>query len=61
MSELGTKSGAESKEEARPCQGKRTRAGFDLNRLVHTPEGQRKSDIVECQGQPAFPFDFPEQ
>jgi hypothetical protein len=32
----------------------------DLNRLVHTPEGQRKSDIVECQGQPAFPFDFPE-
>ena len=32
----------------------------DLNRLVHTPEGQRRSDIVECVGQPAFPFDFPE-
>ena len=32
----------------------------DLNRLVHTPEGQRKSDIAECAGQPAFPFDFPE-
>jgi hypothetical protein len=32
----------------------------DLNRLVHTPEGQRKSDIIECAGQPAFPFDFPE-
>jgi len=32
----------------------------DLNRLVHTPEGLRKSDIAECQGQPAYPFDFPE-
>lgn len=32
----------------------------DLERLVHTPEGQRRSDIAECKGQPAFPFNWPE-
>jgi len=32
----------------------------DLERLVHTPEGQRKSNILECMGQPNFPFNWPE-
>ena len=31
----------------------------DLSRLLHTPEGQRRSDIAECVGQPYFPYDFP--
>ena len=31
----------------------------DIERLLHTPEGQRKSEIAECKGQPFFPYDFP--
>ena len=31
----------------------------DLERLLHTPEGQRRSDVPECVGQPYFPYDFP--
>jgi hypothetical protein len=31
----------------------------DLERLLHTPEGQRQSDVPECKGQPFFPYDFP--
>ena len=31
----------------------------DLERLLHTPEGQRRSEVPECQGQPYFPYDFP--
>jgi hypothetical protein len=31
----------------------------DLERLLHTPEGQRQSSVSECTGQPYFPYDFP--
>ena len=31
----------------------------DLERLLHTPEGQRQSSISECRAQPFFPYDFP--
>ena len=31
----------------------------DLERLLHTPEGQRRSDVPECTGMPYFPYDFP--
>jgi hypothetical protein len=31
----------------------------DIERLLHTPDGQRRSDIAECIGQPYFPYDFP--
>jgi hypothetical protein len=31
----------------------------DIERLLHTPEGQRQSDIAECKGQSFFPYDFP--
>ena len=31
----------------------------DIERLLHTPEGQRRSAIAECSSQPFFPYDFP--
>jgi len=31
----------------------------DLERLMHTPEGQRRSEVPECTGMPYFPYDFP--
>jgi hypothetical protein len=31
----------------------------DLERLMHTPEGQRQSSVVECKEQPYYPYDFP--
>ncbi len=36
------------------------RVSCDLERLVHTPQGQRASDIAVCGDEPTFPFDFPE-
>lgn len=35
--------------------------GCDVIRLLNTPEGQRSSANSSCEGQPAFPYDFPEK
>jgi hypothetical protein len=33
----------------------------DIVRLLNTPEGRRSSEILSCQGQPGFPYNFPER
>lgn len=35
--------------------------GCDVIRLLNTPEGQRQSSLSSCNGQPAFPYNFPEK
>lgn len=32
----------------------------DVERLLHTPQGQRESDCENCSDQPGFPYDWPE-
>lgn len=33
--------------------------GCEIVRILNTPEGLRTSDILSCQGQPSFPYDWP--
>lgn len=33
----------------------------ELDRLLNTPEGRRASSIQACQGQPGFPYSFPQK
>ncbi len=34
--------------------------GCDLERLLHTPQGQRESEIPVCADRPEFPYDWGE-
>jgi hypothetical protein len=33
----------------------------EIIRLLNTPEGQRDSALASCDGQPGYPYDFPEK
>lgn len=35
-------------------------ANCDIIRLLHTPQGQRESDLPVCDDQPEFPYSWPE-
>ena len=34
--------------------------GCEIIRLLNTPEGRRASQVLSCQAQPGFPYNFPE-
>lgn len=31
----------------------------EIIRLLHTPQGQRTSDVLPCEGEPGYPYDWP--